>query len=59
MQKLLSRFFRNGDDPDFVYEDTIARDDDEDDVKFSSFYFFLRLVIFFRSADVVWRKELF
>lgn len=42
-----------------LYVDTIARDDDEDDVKFSSFYFFLRLVIFFRSADVVWRKELF
>ena len=40
MQKLLSRFFRNGDDPDFVYEDTIARDDDEDNVKSLLFLLF-------------------
>ena len=48
----------NGDDPDIVYEDTIARNDDEKDVKISSFVIILRLVIFFKSADVVGRKEL-
>ena len=49
----------NGDDPDITYEDAIAREDGEDDVKhlFSSF-FILRLVIFFKSADVVWKREL-
>ena len=47
-----------GGDPDIVYEDAIARDDDEHDVKISSQYFILRLVIFFKSADVVWKKEL-
>ena len=49
----------NGDDPDVIYEDAIAREDGEDDVKhlFSSF-FILRLVIFFKSADVVWKREL-
>ena len=33
LQKLPPRFFMNGDDPAIVYEDTIARNDDEKDVK--------------------------
>ncbi len=59
MQKLLLRFFIDGDDPDLIYEDAIAREDGEDDVKhlFPSF-FILRLVIFFQSADVVWKRTL-
>ena len=59
MQKLLLRFFMNADDPDVIYEDAIAREDGEENVKhlFSSF-FILRLVIFFKSADVVWKREL-
>ena len=59
MQKLLLRFFMNGDDPNVICEDAIAHEDGEADVKhlFSSF-FILRLVIFFKSADVVWKREL-
>ena len=50
----------NGDDPNVICEDAIAREDGEEDVKhlFSSF-FILRLVIFFKSADVVWKREHF
>ena len=48
-----------GGDPDIVYEDAIARDDDEKDVTISFLYFILRLVIFFKSADVVWKKGTF
>ena len=59
MQKLLPRFFNNGDDPDVVREDTIARDDDGNDVKILFFLFYSKTGDFLQIGRRCMEKRAF